>query len=262
MKLGVGFVIFSGAEFLKPALLNIRPFAHYIVGAYSLFSNTGEPAPAYLENLLFQLRNDGLIDELVLHKHPSTKVFEKMRLFNEDKYKLGQASCLRNGCSHYMLRDCDEFYFPEQIAKQWDIFSQFDCTVAPIQEYFHTPISKVKGLSELFVPVIHKIELEYKRKSNAFGVLVDGKRIVQPIKTFKVFKPEELTMHHMTCVRFNKRELLRKYEGHPHFIKKEGSLKNYLKSIEDFPIEQLEKVDDKFKILEYWKSEFGDIYNK
>jgi len=65
MKLGVGYIAFTGAEFLKPSLQNIRPFADHIVVVYSNISHTGDSAPKYLEPLVKGLEEEGLIDELI-----------------------------------------------------------------------------------------------------------------------------------------------------------------------------------------------------
>ena len=79
MKLGMGFIIFSGAEFLKPILHSCRQFAHLTVGVYSLMSNTGEVAPGYLLPLLEGLKKEGLLDVIIEYKVIATRIPEKMR---------------------------------------------------------------------------------------------------------------------------------------------------------------------------------------
>lgn len=257
MKLGVGFIIFSGAEFLEPVLNNVRRFAHHVVGVYSLTSNVGTPAPAYLEPLLKDLQRHGLFDEIVHVPVPRTAVLENMRGNNRWKRMVGQSHCVAAGCTHYMTRDCDEFYDLAQFEATLGEHEKYDATVAPIIEYFHVPTRRAKELSKLYVPCVHHIDLKYA-PHNPYGVLVDGERTSRPVKTFKVFKPEELLMHHMTVVRYDRTELLRKYDGHPHFIR-QGALKQYLQWVDAFPDEQLETVHDAFGVQQYWDTKFKDI---
>jgi len=260
MKLGVAFNIFSGAEFLKPALQNIRKHADVVVGLYTEKSMTEETAPPYLEGLLKQLKNEGLFDKVI--KCPSVVCHEvsKMQAVQRSKYIIGQAYCEQAGCTHFQLRDCDEFYDNELFANMLDTVQAtgVDLTVARIREYIGNPIHKAKGLSGLCVPVIHKIGLRYVHK--AFPMLLDKSRTVNT-EQFLFCKPAELVMHHFTGSRFDKVEMQRKFQGHPHFIRLgSNQTADYLKTMYEPDTTKWDKVNgDVFGIMNYWENEFSKI---
>lgn len=254
MILGVTYTVFSGLELLKPSIQNIRPFAAHIVVVWSPISSTGEKAVKYAKPLLDNLVNCGLVDELILFQPQITHLPVKMQDNCRMKREAGRLACMAAGCSHHLIRDCDEFFDQDQFKSMMTVFSSVDCTISRIQEYVYHPMLKLKTLSDLYVPVVQCIHKKL-RKENPFNVTVDMGRTVADIKTFKILKQDDLVMHHYTFVRYNQEEIERKYQGHGH-CHRIGTLGEYMKWVGRFNRDDLEMAEDKFGILKYWKGEF------
>lgn len=254
MKFGASYGVFSGLELLQPSLVNIRPFAEYIVVVWSPHSSTGEPAPAYMKPLLANLIGQGLIDELVEFRPAITFRPIEMQDNCRMKREIGRIRCQLAGCTHHLVRDCDEFYDPDQFRNALSAFEEVDLGLCPIVEYVQRPTTRVKEISQLWVPSVHRIESQLRRY-DVFGCKVDMGRTVYPVKKFKKFTPDELVLHHYTFVRANEQELRRKFQGHGH-LNRVGTEQDFLRRVYGYRPDELETVPDTFGIQEYWDGEF------
>jgi hypothetical protein len=254
MKLGVSYGVFSGLELLKPSILNIRRFASYIVVVWSPISSTGESAVGYMKPLLNDLVETGLVDELIEFHPKITSTPIKMQDNCRMKREVGRIACLKAGCTHHLIRDCDEFHEEVQFESMLDIFPSVDCTLTQIREYIQHPTKRLKTLSGLYVPAVQRIDKKLYR-NNPFKVTVDMGRTVSQIDSFRILTPSELLLHHFTFVRYDERELERKYQGHGH-CHRIGSLGKFIEWTKRFRNDECETVEDQFGILKYWKGEF------
>ena len=254
MILGVTYTVFSGLELLKPSIQNIRPFAQHIVVVWSPISSTGEAAVNYIKPLLDDLVKSKLVDELVEFNPAITNIPVKMQDNCRMKREVGRLLCLKAGCTHHLIRDCDEFFDADQFASMLDIFPTVDCTLSMIREYAHYPTKRLKNLSGLYVPIVQNIKGKLHRY-NIFKVTVDMGRTVSNIDSFRILKPDELVMHHFTFVRYNKEEMERKYQGHGH-CHRIGTLDKFIAWTNRFEKDDFEFVKDQFGIWKYWDGEF------
>ena len=261
MKLGVGYIVFTGAEFLKPSLQNIRPFAHHIVVVFENKSHAGHKVPRYLKPLLDQLVEEKLIDQLVEVDKEPTMAAAIMQGKCREKRELARKLCEEQGCSHYLIRDCDEFHdsLQFQTILSSGLCDIHDLLITQIYEYWKSPLIRAKELSALHVPFIQKIQFPL-RACNKFGKRIDKGRTPIGWKDFSVLDPNEIVLHHMTACRFNKRELHRKWQGHGHLNRNFKSGNGYIESVNKL-LEENEtiQVDDKFGIIKYWKEEFKQL---
>jgi hypothetical protein len=254
MKLGVSYGVFSGLELLKPSIQNIRRFASHLVVVWSPISSTGEPAVDYMKPLLDDLVNSGLVDELI-EFHPRivsnpTHMQDNCRM----KREIGRLACMKAGCTHHLIRDCDEFHEPEQFESMLDFFPTVDCTLSRIREYVDHPLRRLKQMTNLYVPAVQNIEKKLF-KTNPFGVTVDMGRTISGVESFRLLLPNQLVMHHYTFVRFSGDEMKRKYQGHGH-CHRIGTLDQFIKWTKRFQEDDFEYVEDRFGILDYWNGEF------
>ena len=254
MKLGVSYGVFSGLELLKPSLQNIRPFAYHIVVVWSPISSTGERAVPYMGALLNSLVAEGLIDELVRFIPAITSRPIEMQDNCRIKREIGRIRCEMAGCTHHLVRDCDEFHDPDQFRFQMEQFDNVDVTLTPIVEYVQRPTIRLSGVSKLYVPCVHRIGSHLQR-SAIYGVTVDMGRTVVPVKKFRICQPEELVLHHYTSVRIDDRELRRKYQGHG-CLQRTGTEQDFIRKVYAYEPEQLEEAPDLFGIQAYWNGEF------
>jgi hypothetical protein len=255
MKLGITFSVFSGLELLKPSLINVRPFAHYITVVWSKTSTTGDPAPAYLIPLLNSLVEEDLIDELVCENPKVSNNPCEMQMACLTKREIGRRACQRAGCTHHLIKDCDEFHDPVQFKAAMEKAKGFDCTLSMIREFVGNPTTQLKAISGLYVPFIHPIDKPLKARERPFRVICDGGRTMGGVSNWYIFKPEELLLDHYTFVRFNEEEMKRKYMGHGH-CHRIGTLNQFLQWTNRFKPEELVTVEDKYGIQAYWDMEF------
>ena len=260
MKIGVGYLIFSGAELLKPAIMQIRPHVDYVVGLYSTKSNCGDDAPAFLKPLVESLREQGLLDEIIEFNPSKEKCIYKLQDCERDRYEIGREICQVKGCTHYMTCDCDEFYDSKQFSQTVNMNLTKDFYAVRLRDYVKSPFYRAKQLSRLHVPFIHKIECPYEKKN--YSVLMDTGRTVRA-NSFEVLSPKQIIMHHFTAVRFCRLEMIRKFQGHSHFTRLGGKEKEvYMNKIYNADSDQeYEKIEDIFGVQKYWNEEFRSFYN-
>jgi len=208
MKLGVAYNLFDAEELLEFSAKSIRDQADYILVVYQVVSNTGKTCSPELEPLLLSLKSRGLIDELYLYEPKLNKAPGK----NEQKKRnIGVKLCRKNGCTHFLLMDSDEFYEETKLQKCKEIIERenYDATACRVVNYFKEPTCQmIYKQGEYFVSFICKVPRWRKLKSkHRFPVLVDPTRRIST-KHFKLFSYEEIFMHHMTLVRKNIRSKL------------------------------------------------------
>jgi hypothetical protein len=259
MKLGVTLNIFSGLEFLKPSILNVRDIASYIVGVVSMISSAGHPCASYLPDLISDLLKEKLLDEVIYFSPKITNVSDEMIINHRLKRELGREVCIEQECTHLMAKDCDEFYDMKQVEEQHEVLENNDVCLAPLVDYIKSPL--LRGyVSILHVPVFSKIEWNYA--SCLYPVLVDRGRMIKG-NIIKIFKAEEYLMHHFSCVRINEEEMMRKKQGHSCYNrmtdtefkgKVRDSAQGYV--AQDISEGTLTKVEDVFGIKAYWDGEF------
>lgn len=261
MKLGIGFNIFSGGELLKPACLNARQFSDCIVVMFSPVSDSGTVAPKFIKPLLDELLKEKLIDKIIECNLGVVTNCINVQNLNRARFELGRQYCLEQGCTHFMGRDCDEFYLSEQFKQVLQEAEDYDVLIVRILDYINNPLLRAKSPSPLHVPLLHKISNHYIPKH--FPVLIDLARTVNA-ETFKIFSDKEILMHHFTGVRFNKKELIRKFEGHSHFIRLgEAGVEEYLERVLYPDMKTYEVIsNDIFGVKSYWENEFKLFYER
>lgn len=256
MRLGAAFVAFSGLELLKPAIRSARRLADFVAVVYCEVSHRGLPAAPYMRRLLEDLRREGLVDCLRPYAASSParspeEVVEHMRRQRD----LGRRICLEAGCTHVMLRDCDEFYAPGFPRLALRIASRFDVTFSRMVDYTASPLYRARhARSHDRVPFIQRADLPVGPSD--VGVHVDPARTVAGAGSWFVFPSWLLLMHHMTRVRIDEEELRRKYESHSWYPRVE----DIRRLTEETRRPDMRKyrvlAEDRFGILEYWGSEF------
>lgn len=260
MKLGVAFSVYSGLELLKPALQNVREFAAHTVVVYSIQSNEGHYAPAFMLPLLRSLESEGLIDELVEHRLDKFSIEPlRMQTIQRIKRQMGRTACLNVGCTHYMSRDCDEFYDKQQFRAALAIAEKHQLTICRLYDYVGSPRRRAVAPSILHLPFVQSTLCSLIPKD--FGVLIDHERTCDASE-FVVLRPDEVIMHHMTAVRYNKTELDRKFQGHSHFMRLgQQATQQYVDMIQCANTDPAYMdTNDQFGIEAYWAGEFKKWY--
>ena len=191
MKLGISINLFDGIELLEPCL---NQFTDYVSIVYQRVSNHGQDAPTENEDKLIGLN--------VISFYPDLKIPPTSNEVH--KRNIGLEDAIRNGCTHFMSVDVDEFYDKEQLeyAKRIIEEEDFDSSVCQLQTYYKEPCYRYEIPEEYYVPLIYKIRKDKWFSGMNFPKLVDPTRKQEP-GNIKVFCRDEIEMHHLSYVRDN-----------------------------------------------------------
>lgn len=273
MKLGISYNLFNGEELLEASIKSVRKEAYHINVVYQKTSYFGNSASENLETFLIELKNKGLIDEIYFYD----KVFQDSIQAEAEKRDIGLKIAKKNGCTHFLSMDVDEFYDAEEFkyAKEFILKNNIKSSAVSITEYLKTPEYKLLQsrsfdceqikLYNYYCPFIMKINKFSKQKHGKqyFPCLVDPTRSLNHNLKFYLFSIQDIVMHHMSTVR---RNLDYKYENTnsntaaPDILER---IKNYRNKIKEWEFEKnqignskyslldtllVEKVDNKFNI--------------
>ena len=177
-----------------------------------------------------------------------------MASIKREKRKIGQQRCKEKGCSHIIIKDCDEFYDPEQFKILKYYAEQTELTICHLYDYIGSIFYQAKKITPLHVPAIYDINCpiiptQYDK------ILMDPERTPKASK-YKVIPKEEVMMHHFTAVRYNENEHLKKFIGHTSYEHNSIRQQNYLKQIKNIDIKNFNIVEDQFNIIPYWKGKY------
>lgn len=219
MKLGVSYIVYDGIELLPFAIKQIRSHVDFIHVNYQKISWFGKSLSYNIEDILKDLKSDGLIDHYTEYKNFNTIKWkkkedsQKSKLFEREK-RLQSMRILKNhNCSHFMVSDVDEFYKETEFvrAKNKVLKNNWDITYCKILDYVNKPFL-IKGIqNSIHIPFICKLK---SLDQVFFPVSVDPTRTVHKSFNFYGFLEEELLMHHMETVRL---DLKSKYESTSRF---------------------------------------------
>lgn len=204
MKLGAAYNIFDGEELLEGSIKSIRSCVDVVIVVYQTLSNWGNTNEK-LQDTLITLQNKKLIDELILYNpqlngtHPH---------FNEtNKRRKGYMACLKHSCTHFLLMDCDEYYFKKDFNNVKEIIKNenYSGSACQIATYYHKPEYLIQPHYTYFVPFIHECQEAMKIgiAQDRYPVPADPTRKCSSINKFWIIGREKLEMQHYSYVRNN-----------------------------------------------------------
>ena len=201
MKLGVSYNVFDGEELLEGSIKQIRNLVDYVSVVYQTVSNFGNKCDENLINLLNKLKSDGLIDDLYEY-FPN---LSNGPHYNElEKRNIGLELSKKNGCTHHMSMDSDEYYLSNQfeLLKNKVIEGDYDSSFCQMISYYKSWEYRLDPPEDYYVSLIYKI---YNDKNFILKapspVLVDQTRRIMGIKKPLIFKRNEIEMHHGSYIR-------------------------------------------------------------
>lgn len=200
MKLGVSYNVFDGEELLEGSIKQIRSEVDYISVVYQTISNFGDTCDKNLIPLLNELKSKGLVDEI----YPYFPLSGNGHGNELNKRNIGLELSKKNGCTHHMSMDTDEYYDLDQFKylKKIVIDGDFDSSACQMTTYYKEPIYRLEPKEEYYVSLIYKIREGVQFNIVGFPVMVDPTRRMD-CGNFKNFTRDEIEMHHMSYVRKN-----------------------------------------------------------
>lgn len=205
---GVSYSVFDGEELLEDSIKSIRNQVDYINVVYQRHSWYGNPADPKLLDLLTDLKNRGLIDELIEYI-PNYKV----RPLKQEKKKrnIGLKYAKKHGVDFFMCMDTDEFYVEKEIqnVKKLIIKNGITHSFVPVVAY-STPTCRSLNPSGLTVQFFSRIYPWSKLDFNPHNVsLVDPTRQLKHTADARYYVFLNIEMHHMTGYRKNLQSKIR-----------------------------------------------------
>ncbi len=205
MKLSINYNFFNGEEHLYNSIKNIRSVVDHISICYQTVSNLNNPISQEALDVLQRLKNEQLVDEMILYEPD----FEKSPQKNEFQKRVIGVDCAKKaGATHILLADADEFYDQKQFQKAKDFIEKHDISCSATYSYFyiHKPIYRSKEPDGTNIPFICKLD-----EHTIFALAQDfpcnrtdpTRRVVNHSGKFKMFEIEEIVMHHMNFVRYS-----------------------------------------------------------
>tara|TARA_R110002110_G_scaffold132836_1_gene314757 strand:- start:9516 stop:10313 length:798 start_codon:yes stop_codon:yes gene_type:complete len=200
MKIGVSYNLFDGEELLEGSINSIRDNVDYISVVYQKISNFGNECSEELLPILKDLKEKKLIDELLEYK-PNLKNGGSLNELT--KRNLGVYLSQSNGCTHHLAMDSDEYYISDEFEYMKNIIEEegYDSAACQMVTYYKEPIYRLDPKEEYYVSLLFKISNNKEFIiGHPFPVLVDPTRRMKS-DNCKIFKREEIEMHHMSYVR-------------------------------------------------------------
>ncbi|MEI8389685.1 MAG: hypothetical protein WCG23_07340 [bacterium] len=267
MKLGVSYSVWDGEELLESSLLNIRPLADYINVVWQELSWFGNPCDPKLQQTLIELKNKGLIDEILFF----TPVLNTSISPNDNEVKkrnIGLEAAKKAGCNYFMLLDTDEFYDKEEFEKAKKIIIDQNISHSACNQVFysHLPIYRNINYETWFAPFIYKIDKNSKLILNGGGyypILLDPSKIIPINKKSKFRFLGEVTMQHFGLSRKNIIQKFKNSSANNENNKDlvdfclNNAINNQSLSEEELLSKNFVKVQNKFNIPDFYNIEKG-----
>ena len=243
MKLGVSYIVFDGVELLEHSIKQIRDHVDWIQVIYQNRSWFGHSLPKEDLFELKRLEKTRWVNELTIFDGftPLTDYSQnsivKSKSYERNKRQLGLQSCLRNGCTHYLCMDVDEFYISQEFKEAKDniIKEGLDVTSVKYINYVNLPTLH-RGSDGSTVPFICRIN-QSSTMGRKFFSKCDPTRGIEtrgiPKNKMRVLNHTDIKMHHMETVRKN---LLLKYQSTTRSIfnrQKTSDLINNIRSVNE-----------------------------
>lgn len=210
LKFGVSYSVFTGYELLEQSIKQLRSQVQYINIVYQRLSYHGKPlSEGYekLEKLIFDLKNNGLVDEVILYEG-----------FSEiEKRNIGLKAAKKAGVKYFMTMDCDEFYIPEEVekAKKYILQHKISRSAVPYFNYSISP--NYRDIETVaFVPFFSKISYftKLKKPNRNNPCTLDPTRVTSFSKydlinfiicgmPYRFYIFNDTIMHHMHSIRNN-----------------------------------------------------------
>jgi len=210
MRLGASYSLFDSEELLEYSIKSIRKNVDYISVVYQTLSYHKEPCNEGLVPLLNDLKERGLIDELV-HFEPVFTDAPECPSHNETaKRNIGLELSRSQGCTHHMAFDSDEFYTDKDFQYMKAVMEEgnFGSGACQHVQYYWDSIYILDPPEPEYVATIEKITPDTK-----FVYFIPCEIAIDPCRktnngNYRIFLRNEVQMHHMSFVRKNIRKKL------------------------------------------------------
>ncbi|ADU13929.1 hypothetical protein [Asticcacaulis excentricus] len=213
MIVGASYNVFNGEEHLVQSLKVMRKCVEYINIVVQFSSNYGEMCSEGLCDALNEAECSGLYDSIIFYRPDVTilPVHNELR-----KRNLGLDRCRKNGVSHFLTMDCDEYYVPEEFKSARDIIEVEGYNSSSVATFLHVkrPIYRSRQPDTTCCSFLTKVESGTDIEFDVpYPVPVDPtRRLLSREGPHIHFDIDTISMRHMNLVR---RDLASKLRNSP-----------------------------------------------
>lgn len=243
VRLAAIYSVFDGVELLIGSMRSIKDGVDLFIIHYQDISNHGE-----LYSPLAHLPVDEMDKEFKILWLKYEPAFSGLL---DERIKRGQGinAARAQGCTHFLMIDCDEYYQPLEFvdAKKRFLESGADGSVLRLVTYFGDATLRQENPDNYYVPFIHKMNGDTTNNVVNYPFYVDPTR---RINVKNVVLIESIFMHHYSWVRHDI-ELKARNSSAKKNIEKAGLLRDYYSAKEGSVVNGgnlLIKVPDYFGI--------------
>ena len=186
------------------SIKSIRNVVDYINIVYQEISWYGKDAPLGLKDRLITLQKEGLIDEIIYFE-PDLK--QQPGANETNKMNIGLEAARKNGCTHFMTLDVDEFFDEKEFLNAKKIIYETGITHSVCNQIMYiTENIRVVDCADWFPSFIYRIDNNEKFVRNSIaGIpwLIDPSKEIPITKNSKICFMNSVKMHHFTLLRKN-----------------------------------------------------------
>ena len=255
-KIGLGIVAFDATEHLANIITEIRDLIDYVVVGAQKISYHGDPIAVDDYSEILRLRDeDKLVDDIY---EVELDIKKKPREQETDKRNHLIDMCAKNGCTHCIIIDSDEFYPRPSFLKAIKEIDENDYPVTYCQyinywfDYQHYLVYPFE--QGQYVPFVSRVEYHFSFDNSCFRFPSDptrrynlpvkeymvtvsnGKQYKEPIYAVEnhIFPWETVKMHHLSWVRANIRKKLNNWSSKKLFNNFEDLIDKSVERFENF----------------------------
>jgi hypothetical protein len=206
MRLLASFTVFNGLELLEASIRNILPHVDEVQLCWQGVSNKGEQR-ACVEVFCRSLAGRKVT---LLEFTPDLTVNTKRNEAAKLQMRIDYAK--HNGFTHILPMACDHFYTGAQMewAKADIMANGNDLTHTAMFTYYKRPTWRVDPMEDYYCPFITEVKSSTTVGPVAgYPLRVDPSTQVGPFNKWRLYKPDEVLLHHYSMVRVDVAEKFR-----------------------------------------------------
>ncbi len=201
-RFGVSYSIFDGEELLEASISSIRSEVDYVNVVYQTISWHGNSCKESLVPLLKDLKNRGIIDELI-NWEPDLK--KSSQLNEMEKRNAGLKAAKKAQVNYFMTMDCDQFYYKKELEEAKKLILKNNITHSYCAQILYGKRPTLRQISNhkcCYVQFFSKIDKFSQLGDNEFApCLVDPTHKILERSHSKHYVLHNIFTHHMSLVR-------------------------------------------------------------
>lgn len=193
IKLAACYNVWDGEEHLLGSMRCLKGHVDLFIIVYQNISNFGEAYEPLPEKMRNEIAEEFGSIVFMLYEPTMLNGFTN----ETNKRNLGIEMANKMNCTHFLLMDCDEYYFDFERAKKIYFDGGYQGSVCNIVTYFAKPTLRHANIDNYFVPFIHPTRKHTVTGTPNYPFYVDPTRRINEANVMLL----PVIMHHYSWVR-------------------------------------------------------------